>query len=128
MVLEPDDKLTIVLKGVTNHVAHLDIEICEEIQLVRKEMNVRFGTFDSEIDNVQKHVSGLQKDVSELRNDVSDVRNDRIKEISEIRKDMTGMHKSISIQIIEVHQAFNNQIWKIVGALSLIGAAATMSN
>ena len=97
--LSPDDKLTIVLKGLTNHVAHLDVDLRGEITTVH-----------TKIDQVR----------TELKAEINDFRTDVNKHFEKQEADIKDVRK----EVIEIHKALNGQVWKIVGALSLLGTAA----
>ncbi|MFY7999456.1 MAG: hypothetical protein ACOVSW_12740 [Candidatus Kapaibacteriota bacterium] len=97
--LTPDDKLTIVIKGLTNHVAHLDVDLRGEIIGVQ-----------TKIDTVR----------SELKAEISDFRSEVNKRFEKLEADGKDLRK----EVIDIHKALNGQVWKIVGALSLIGSAA----
>ncbi|MCU0427182.1 MAG: hypothetical protein MUF71_16315 [Candidatus Kapabacteria bacterium] len=108
--LSPDDKLTIVLKGLTNHVAHLDVELRGEISAVRTELKAEIAEIRTE----------LKGDIASFRAE-TDKRFERLEtDVKEIRTDIKDLRK----EVVDIHKALNNQVWKIVGSLSLIGAAA----
>lgn len=53
-------------------------------------------------------------------------------EIAQLRKEQSDLHQELrdlqrelfQKEMIALHKALNGQVWKIVGALSLIGSAA----
>jgi len=48
--ISPEEMMVLVLKAQTNHFAHLDIELREEIQGLREDMDKRFDLMREEMD------------------------------------------------------------------------------
>lgn len=60
--LEPDDKLTIVLKGLTNHVAHLDVDLREQIIQVRTDLQEQIVRVQADL---QEQIVRVRTDLQE---------------------------------------------------------------
>jgi chromosome segregation ATPase len=115
--LSPDDKLTIVLKGLTNHVAHLDVDLRGEIAAVSTKLSEESASLRGDIASVR---SELREESASLRKEISSVRTELKTEINDLRNDVKDLRK----EVIDIHKTLNGQVWKIVGALSLLGTAA----
>ncbi len=130
--LSPDDKLTIVLKGLTNHVAHLDVDLRGEIAAVSTKLSEESTLLREQIASVRTELKTEISSVrTELKTEISSVRTELKTEINDFRTDVNKRFekqeadiKDVRKEVIEIHKALNNQVWKIVGALSLLGTAA----
>ena len=126
--LSPDDKLTIVLKGLTNHVAHLDVDLRGEIAAVGTKLGEESASLREDIASVRTELkqesTSLREQITsvrtELKSEITSVRTELKTEISDLRNDVKDLRK----EVIDIHKALNGQVWKIVGALSLLGTAA----
>jgi gas vesicle protein len=130
--LTPDDKLTIVLKGLTNHVAHLNVDLRGEIAAVSTKLSEETTSLREQISSVRTELKVEISSVrTELKTEISSVRTELKTEISELRTDVNRRFekleadvKDVRKEVIDIHKALNGQVWKIVGALSLLGTAA----
>jgi gas vesicle protein len=119
--LSPDDKLTIVLKGLTNHVAHLDVDLRGEIAAVSTKLSEETTLLREQISSVRTELKTEISSVrTELKTEISDFRNDVNKRFEKLEADGKDLRK----EVIDIHKTLNGQVWKIVGALSLLGTAA----
>ena len=119
--LSPDDKLTIVLKGLTNHVAHLDVDLRGEIAAVSTKLSEESASLREQIALVRTELKTEISSVrTELKTEISSVRTELKTEINDLRNDVKDLRK----EVIDIHKTLNGQVWKIVGALSLLGTAA----
>ncbi len=93
--LSIEDKMILTLKAQTNHFAHLDIEIREEIEKSRKLSSEEIKAFR---DEQNKKWDEQNKKWDENQKELKDIRNE--------------MNK--------IYQSINNQTWKMIGAVGLI--------
>jgi hypothetical protein len=58
--LTQDDKLTVVIKSLTNHVAHLDVELRSEIKAVNTNVELLSSDMDKRFSEVDKRFGEMQ--------------------------------------------------------------------
>jgi hypothetical protein len=57
--ITPEEMMVLVLKAQTNHFAHLDIELREEMKGLREDMDKRFEQVDKRFEQVDKRFEAL---------------------------------------------------------------------
>ncbi|VFM95898.1 MAG: hypothetical protein BECKG1743D_GA0114223_100242 [Candidatus Kentron sp. G] len=86
-----DDKLIIVIKGQTNHIRHLDVDLRQEMIALRQDMDRRFEQVDKRIEQVDKRFEQIDK-----------------------------RFESNNEEIKQLYRAINAQTWKMISAVGLI--------
>ena len=122
------DKLAILIKGLSNHITHLDIEIKEGIKLAREESESRFNLVKEEISNLRKdtkeEINNLRKDTKEefnnLRQDFNNQRNDTKEELKYLRIDMDNRFAKVTDEMKKLYTTVNTQTWRMIGTVGLI--------
>ena len=64
--LEPTDMMVLVLKIQTNHVAHMEQDLRQEMVDLRQDMNKRFEQVDKRLDQVDKHLDQVDKRLDQV--------------------------------------------------------------
>ena len=64
--LEPADMMVLVLKIQTNHVAHMEQDLRQEMVDLRQEMNRRLDQVDKRLDQVDKHLDQVDKRLDQV--------------------------------------------------------------
>ncbi len=57
--ISPDQMMILMLKAQTNHFAHLDVDLRNEMQLLREDMDKRFEQVDKRLEQVDKRFEQL---------------------------------------------------------------------
>jgi uncharacterized protein (DUF3084 family) len=103
--LDADDKVLLILKAQVNHFYHLDIDLREEVKVLREDMDKRFEQVDKRFEQVDKRFEQIDKRFEQM-----DKRFEQTQE--ELKK---------------VYQAINAQTWRMVGAIGLIVILARLA-
>ena len=64
--LEPADMMVLVLKIQTNHVAHMEQDLRQEMIDLREDMNRRFEQVDRHLEQVDKHLEQVDKRLEQV--------------------------------------------------------------
>ena len=112
--LSSNDMQVLILKGLTNHYHHLEIDLKTSIN----ETNERMTATSKEIND---RITATSKEI----NDRVTATNDRVTATSkEINDRVTATSKEINEKMtdgfIALHKALNNQTWKMIGFVGLI--------
>ncbi len=89
--LTQDDKLIIVIKGLTNHIFHIDTELREDIKELRIDMDKRFEQVDKRFEQVDKRFEQFEKHFEKMTDEIK-----------------------------KIYQSVNSQTWKMIGAVGPI--------
>jgi hypothetical protein len=58
--ISPDQMMILMLKAQTNHFAHLDVDLRNEMKLLREDMDKRFEQVDKRFEQVDKRFEQMQ--------------------------------------------------------------------
>lgn len=100
--LDADDKVLLILKAQVNHFHHLDIELREEVQTLRLDMDKRFDRMDQRFEQVDRRFEQVDK------------------RFEQMRTDMDKRFEQTQEELKKLYQAINTQTWKMIGAIGLI--------
>ena len=93
--LSIEDKMILTLKAQTNHFAHLDIELKDDIKKL-----------DEKIEKYQKENIKKFEKIDE--------------KFEKIDQEFKNMHKEFRKEFNRLYSAINSQTWKMIGAIGLI--------
>ena len=62
--IAPEQMMILMLKAQTNHFAHLDIDLRNEMVLLREDMDKRFEQFDKRFEQVDKRFEQMQAETT----------------------------------------------------------------
>ena len=85
--LEPTDMMVLVLKIQTNHVAHMEQDLRQEMVDLRQDMNKRFEQVDKRLDQVDKHLEQVDKRLDQVDKSFEQVD----KRFEQVDKNMNAM-------------------------------------
>ncbi len=107
--LSIEDKMILTLKAQTNHFAHLDIEIREEIEKSRKLSSEEIKAFRDEQNKKWDEQNKKWDEQNKKWDEQNKKWDENQKELKDIRNEMN-----------KIYQSINNQTWKMIGAVGLI--------
>jgi exonuclease VII large subunit len=107
--LDADDKVLLILKAQVNHFHHLDIDLREEIKVLREDMGQRFEQVDKRFEQVDKRFEQVDKRFEQVD-----------KRFEQMREDMDKRFEQTQEELKKLYQAINAQTWKMIGAIGLI--------
>ena len=108
--LTQDDKLAILIKGLSNHITHLDIEIKEDIKLAREESENRFNLIREEFNHLRKDT---KEELKSLRIDM----NNRFEKVT---YEMNNRFEKVTDEMKKLYTTVNTQTWRMIGTVGLI--------
>ena len=97
-VLTPEDKIILVLKSQSNHFHHLDIELREKIDILKKDIDQKFEKIDEKFEKIDE----------------------KFEKIDQKFEKIDQKFEKINEQFVKLHSAINMQTWKMIGAIGLI--------
>ncbi len=96
--IQPEEMMILMLKAQTNHFAHLDQDLRNEMIELRQDMDKRFEQVEKRFEEMDKRFEQVDKRFEQV-----DMRFEQTQE--ELKK---------------IYQAINAQTWKMIGAIGLI--------
>ena len=125
-----DDKLAILIKGLSNHITHLDEEIKnsvnesnQRIDLLREEMNQRLEKVDQRFEKIDQRFEKVDQRFDRLTNEMVELRKETGRRFENVDRRFENVDKrfeSMLIEINKVYQCTNSQTWKMIGSVGLI--------
>jgi septal ring factor EnvC (AmiA/AmiB activator) len=97
--IQHEEMMILMLKAQTNHFAHLDRDLRNEMIDLRKDMDKRFEQVDKRFEQVDKRFEQVDK---------------RFEQVQE--------------ELKKLYQAINTQTWKMIGAIGLIVVLARLAD
>ena len=110
--LTPEDKIVLVLKSQSNHFHHLDIELREKIDALKKDMDQKFEDIDKRFEKIDQKFEDIDKRFEKI--------DERFEKIDERFEKIDEKFANINEQFVKLHSTINMQTWKMIGAIGLI--------
>jgi len=104
-VLTPEDKIILVLKSQSNHFHHLDIELREKIDILKKDIDQKFEKIDEKFEKIDEKFEKIDE---------------KFEKIDQKFEKIDQKFEKINEQFVKLHSAINMQTWKMIGAIGLI--------
>ncbi len=124
--LSQDDKLIVVIKGLTNHIVHLDAEIKEELIRQRQDSDRRFEQVDKRIEQVDNKIEQMDKKIEQMDKRLEQVDKKleqvdrRFEQVDKRFENVNNKFEKITDELKNIYGAINSQTWKVIGAVGLI--------
>jgi exonuclease VII large subunit len=118
--LDADDKVLLILKAQVNHFHHLDIELRDEIKVLREDMGQRFEQADKRFEQMR---TDMDKRFEQVDKRFEQMRTDMDKRFEQVDKRFEQTHEELK----KLYQAINSQTWKMIGAIGLIVVLARLA-
>lgn len=103
------DKVLLILKAQVNHFHHLDIDLREEVKILREDMDKRFEQMRTDMD---KRFEQVDK---------------RFEQVDKRFEQMDKCFEQTQDELKKLYQAINTQTWKMIGAIGLIVILARLA-
>ncbi len=100
--IQPEEMMILMLKAQTNHFAHLDQDLRNEMIELRHDMDRRFEQVD--------------KRFEEMRADMDK----RFEQVDKRFEQVDKRFEQTQEELKKIYQAINAQTWKMIGAIGLI--------
>ena len=125
--IQPEEMMILMLKAQTNHFAHLDQDLRNEMIELRHDMDRRFEQVDKRFEQVDKRFEEMRADMDKRFEQVDkrfeqvDKRFEQVdKRFEEMRRDSDKRFEQTQEELKKIYQAINGQTWKMIGAIGLI--------
>ena len=122
-----EEMMILMLKAQTNHFAHLDSDLRNEMILLRQDMDKRFEEMRVDMD---KRFEQVDKRFGEMRVDMDkrfEQVDKRFEQVDKRFELMQGELKNMQEELKKMYQAINTQTWKMIGAIGLIVILARLA-
>ena len=111
-----EEMMILMLKAQTNHFAHLDSDLRNEMILLRRDMDKRFEQVDKRFEEMRADMDRRFEQVDKRFEQVD-------KRFEQVDKRFEQMQEELK----KMYQAINTQTWKMIGAIGLIVILARLA-